>query len=148
MQPSFTRLRCVGRVLRKENRKSLPHSPRSITSERILLNSMWWYGPSGVQGSSLAATGQLLTRFFLPICSSHPYAAAMATCSYPRGSWQPITYQLPVIVDLRQTTERCSQRNRILSRSAEIEIARHHCYLSWRDLGCRIGFCSWLRNLF
>lgn len=32
---------------------------------------------------SRAATGQLLTRFFLPICSSPPNAAAMATCSYP-----------------------------------------------------------------
>jgi len=32
---------------------------------------------------SRAATGQLLTRFFMPICRSPPNAAAMATCSYP-----------------------------------------------------------------
>lgn len=36
---------------------------------------------------------------------------------------------LPVIVDSRQTTESRSQLNRILSWSAEIEIAEQHCYL-------------------
>lgn len=72
---------------------SLPHSPRSITfCECILLNSMGWLrrdarGRQEARATkrflSRAATGQLLTRFFLPICSSPPNAAAMATCSYP-----------------------------------------------------------------
>lgn len=72
---------------------SLSHSPGSITfCEWILLNSMGWLrrearGRQECRATkrllSRAATGQLLTRFFLPICSSPPNAAAMATCSFP-----------------------------------------------------------------
>ncbi len=86
---------------------------------------------------SRAATGQLLTRFFLPICSSPPNAAAMATCSYPSRQLPAPHLRscaLPMIVDSRKTRESCSPLNWILSWSAEIEIALHHCYFSWRDI--------------
>lgn len=55
---------------------------------------------------------------------------------------------LPVIVDSRQTTASRSRLNRILSWSAEIEIAQQHCYFVHRResnlvvvLGVALGCC-------
>lgn len=76
-----------------------------------------------------------------------------------RGSWQPLTYEVVHASNdcrLTKTRESCSPMNWILSWSAEIEIALHHCYFSWRDvhwqesnLVVALGVAAcWLWNLF